>query len=159
VSVAYPTLYVEEAIHNEEEETNEGVDYIFYPDTGAYKKYTENLNLGIEIPSFYGIKVRDLNTGRILYYDLMEAPDRLDDKNILIVDDICAKGFTFFFGATALRALGAKRVSLFISHCENSIFKGELLKPSNRSLIDKIYTTDSLLTSWDNNKLIKVGGF
>ena len=115
------------------------IDYVFYPDAGALKRYSEILN--VPYPVFYGNKKRDLNTGRIINYELVDAPDLLD-KNILIIDDLCAKGGTFMMAGRKLKENGAKNVSLYVTHCEPSIFKGELLKTN---VIDRIYTTKSLI--------------
>ena len=41
----------------------------------------------------------------------------------------------------ALKELGAKEVYLYISHCENSIFEGELLKSD---WVDRVFTTNSI---------------
>jgi len=120
------------------------IDAIFYPDNGAKKRYSElfESTLVTSLPHFFGDKKRDLDTGKILYYNLIEAPD-IQGKNILIVDDLCSKGYTFLMAAKSLKEAGAKTVTLYISHCENSIFQGELL---TTDWVDKIYTTNSLLS-------------
>jgi len=132
--------------------TQQSIDCLFYPDNGAKKRYselfTENkgsyINQKIsELPHFFGDKKRDLDTGHILYYNLIEAPD-LTDKNVLIVDDLCSMGYTFLMAAKSLKEAGAKTVSLYVSHCENSVFKGELL---TTDYVDRIFTTDSLSPS------------
>ena len=66
----------------------------------------------------------------------------MTDKKVLIVDDICSAGGTFKFSAMKLKELGAKDVALYVSHCEDNIQNGDLLKTD---LISKIYTTDSIL--------------
>ena len=66
-----------------------------------------------------------------------------DDSNILIIDDICSKGGTFYHSAKRLKEAGAANIYLYITHCENTIHEGELL---NSDLIKHIYTTDSILT-------------
>ena len=63
-------------------------------------------------------------------------------RRILIVDDICSAGGTFKFSAIKLKELGASDVSLYVSHCEDNIQNGDLLKTD---LVSKIYTTDSIL--------------
>ena len=103
-------------------------DYICYPDKGAYKKYPKVLK-NIDIPCFYGQKTRDLeNKGHITSYELVDAPD-LTDKKVLIVDDICCLGGTAYNAATEMKKAGAKEVAFYISHCENGIFAGKILKP------------------------------
>lgn len=116
------------------------IDYIFYPDNGAKKKYVEILE-DIKIPYFYGDKHRDLDTGKITDYNVFNAPD-LNEKTVLIVDDLCVKGYTTLFAAKKLKELGAKEVYFYCSHCEPAIFDGELL---NTDYVDKIYTTNSMI--------------
>ena len=63
--------------------------------------------------------------------------------DVLIVDDISSYGGTFYFSALKLKELGAKKIYLYITHCENSILEGKLLQ---EDLIEHIYTTNSLLS-------------
>lgn len=112
---------------------------MFYPDEGAGKRYSGM----IPLPYAFGIKKRDWKSGQILGLDVAGAVENIRDRNILIVDDICSRGGTFYHSAKRLKELGAKHIYLYISHCENGIFDGELLKGD---LIQKIYTTNSILT-------------
>ena len=139
---AINNIYVETALEEvkkviEKEENN--IDAIFLPDVGAYKKYNEVLE-EIDLPKFWGNKHRDLNDGKITDYQIIGDID-VKDKNILIVDDLCVKGYTTLFAAKKLKELGAKKVIFYCSHCEDSIFKGELLKTD---FVDHIYTTNSI---------------
>lgn len=103
-------------------------DYICYPDKGAYSKYPRVLS-HIDIPCFYGQKTRDLNNnGKITSYELVDAPD-LAGKKVIIIDDICCLGGTAYSAATEMKKLGAKEVAFYISHCEDGIFVGNILKP------------------------------
>ena len=117
-------------------------DYIFFPDAGAMKRYN---SLIIRTP-FYGEKNRDWKTGKILGLEIhnpYHIPEEdYQGKSILIIDDICSRGGTFFHAATALKECGFGDISLYITHCENSIFSGEVLK--DNGLISKVYTTNSL---------------
>ena len=74
-----------------------------------------------------------------------------------IVDDICSKGGTFYHSALKLKEFGATNIYLYVTHCENSIYDGELLK--NNGLIEKIYTTDSILTNTESPKIELVEEF
>lgn len=118
----------------------EDIDVIFYPDNGANKKYSE-IFTDISIPQIYGNKHRDLDTGAITDYNVYCDMD-LSGKTILIVDDLCVKGYTTLFAAKKLKELGAERVVFYCSHCENAIHEGELLITN---YVDKIYTTNSLV--------------
>jgi ribose-phosphate pyrophosphokinase len=88
------------------------------------------------------VKKRDWNTGKIagldVQGDLPAAP-----FNTLIVDDISSYGGTFLHSARKLKELGADKVYLYITHCENSILNGELI---NSGLLERIYTTKSIYT-------------
>lgn len=112
---------------------------MFYPDEGAMKRYSGTSNA----PYAFGIKNRDWKTGKILGLEIMGEKSLIDGSDVLIVDDICSRGGTFFHAAKALKACGAKNIYLFITHCENTILKGGVL---TSGLIERVYTTDSICT-------------
>lgn len=112
---------------------------LFFPDEGAMKRYSNMFAL----PYAFGMKKRDWATGQIKGLDVTGQTEVIPGSTVLIVDDICSKGGTFYHSAKALKELGAKEVYLYISHCENSIFEGELLKSN---LIDRVFTTNSIFT-------------
>lgn len=119
------------------------VDYLFFPDKGAMTRYEY---LTVRTP-FFGVKVRDWNTGEILNYSI-ENPynipkDKYEKGSILIVDDISSYGTTFYNAAKALKDIGFGDVYLYITHAENSILNGKLPNDAN---IKHIYTTDSIFT-------------
>ena len=116
-------------------------DALFFPDEGAMKRYAG----GFQMPYAFGIKNRDWKTGKILGYDIVNQ-ENIKDKNILIVDDICSRGGTFYHAAKALKAAGAKSVSLYITHCEKTIVLGELAESDN--LVDHVYTTKSIFPEY-----------
>lgn len=108
-------------------------DTVFYPDAGAQKRYGT--------PGTYGEKKRDPLTGIIESYAIFAPTDQIEDKRVLIIDDICDYGTTFIMAAKALYALGASRVGLCVSH---GLFSKGVEPLWNASLTD-IYTTNSLL--------------
>jgi len=112
---------------------------MFYPDSGSVKRYSDM----IKIPYAFGIKNRDWETGKILGLDVAGEVDQIAGKDILIVDDICSRGGTFLHSAKKLKELGANNIYLYVSHCENTILEGELLKGD---LIKRVFTTDSIFT-------------
>lgn len=120
----------------------ENIDVVlYYPDEGAMKRYSES-KLSKDRPYTFGIKKRDWRTGKI--EGIMVADTEIiKGKDILIVDDICSKGGTFYYSAKALKEAGANDIYLYVTHCENTIFKGELI---NSNLIKHIYTTRSVFT-------------
>lgn len=122
---------------------------LFYPDKGAFDRYDRVFDR----TSIYGVKSRDWDTGKILDYEI-HGYDQVRNQNILIVDDISSKGTTFYFAAKALKKAGAKSVSLYVTHCEDTIYDG-LLFNNEENLVKKVYTTDSIL----KNKKEKVSIF
>lgn len=163
VNVIDPHSYVSKALLNRCKEVNifnniyyvfmeNNIDYVFYPDAGAMKRYSEILKLPNDTKYFYGNKKRDLQTGKIIKFELVNQPD-LTGKNVLIIDDLCSKGGTFLASADEIKKHGACSVLLYVTHCELSIYDGSLLESD---LIDKVYTTDSLLHDFNNSKIQKI---
>ena len=127
---------------------------IFFPDEGACKRYSELPIFSIYNFSFaFGIKKRDWKTGEILDYNIVGD---VNGKNVLIIDDICSAGGTFYNAGLKLKDLGAKKIDLYITHCENNISNGKLL--SENSPINKIYTTKTIISNPDliNNSKIEI---
>ena len=120
---------------------NIGTDNLmmFYPDEGAMKRYSGM----IEMEYAFGIKKRDWATGKIEGLDVAGSIDKIKDSRILIVDDICSKGGTFYHSAKKLKEFGAKEIYLYVTHCENTILEGDLL---TSGLVEKVYTTNSIFT-------------
>lgn len=112
---------------------------MFYPDEGAMKRYSGMISK----PYAFGIKERDWSSGQIKGLSVF-GEDIVKGHNVLIVDDISSRGGTFYHSAKKLKELGAERIFLFVSHCENTILEGEVL---TSGLIERVYTTDSLFTA------------
>lgn len=114
---------------------------IYYPDEGSMKRYSKMLKM----PYVFGNKFRDWETGKILNIDIAgdkeEVKAKLKDKTVLIIDDICSKGGTFYHGAKKLKEYGVQEILLYVSHCEKTIFDGDMIKSG---LISFICTTDSI---------------
>lgn len=107
-----------------------------YPDEGAAKRYSELL----EAEYIFGIKHRNWRTGKIERLELT-TPERVAGRTVLIVDDICSRGGTFTHTATALKAAGAKAIYLYVTHCEDTIFKGSVLTDG---MVSRVFTTNSI---------------
>lgn len=112
---------------------------MFYPDEGSMKRCSEL----IKHPYCFGIKRRDWVTGKIEGLDVVGEIDKINGSDILIIDDICSRGGTFLHSARKLKELGANKIYLYVSHCENTILEGELL---DGDLIEKMFTTNSIFT-------------
>lgn len=112
---------------------------LFFPDEGSMKRYSDMAKMEYA----FGIKKRNWETGKIEGLDVAGCVDKIKDSNILIVDDICSRGGTFYHSAKKLKELGANKIYLYVTHCENTIIEGDLL---TSSLIEKVYTTNSIFT-------------
>lgn len=137
IEVMSPAPLIKEVydrIHKDGEEM-----LIFYPDEGAMKRYSGM----ISAPYAFGIKERDWATGKIEGLSVFDGGQSVAGKTVLIVDDISSRGGTFYHSAKKLKELGAAKVFLYVTHCENTILEGEVL---TSGLIEKVYTTDSLFT-------------
>ncbi|MBS5937467.1 ribose-phosphate pyrophosphokinase [Clostridium sp.] len=121
--------------------------YLVYPDAGAAKRYGKEINYDKILTAS---KERDFKTGYIKKLDINGEIDKKSFRAI-IVDDLCSKGGTFELTASKLKEMGASEIYLVVTHCENTIFEGNLL---NSDLITGIYTTNSILNI--SHKKIKV---
>jgi len=122
-------------------------DYIVFPDATAHKRYG-SVSIKNQLT---GIKSRNFETGKIESLTLAGEVKKEGFKAILI-DDLCSYGGTFLLTAQKLKELGANEIFLLTTHCENSIFDGNVF---TTRLIDKVFTTDSILTKqseWINMK-------
>ena len=139
--------WIEEAI----KEMSYPKDYLclFFPDEGAQKRY------GGMFPDYkqaFGIKNRNWETGKIEGY-MIVGEDNVKDNHILIIDDICSYGNTFVKAAEALHEAGANGIDLYVTHCEEAVVKGDVFKCG---LIDKVFTTDSLVRSEETNSKLTI---
>lgn len=143
VEALSPKLYIETVI----EKLKKDNLMLFFPDEGSMKRYADMF----EIPYAFGIKKRDWKTGQILGLDVVDNGISLSGKKILIIDDICSRGGTFYHSAMKLKELGVGDIYLYISHCENTILEGEVL---TSGLIEKVFTTNSIFTK-ESDKIEK----
>lgn len=112
--------------------------YLVYPDAGAAKRYSKQIQFDKVLTAN---KERDFKTGYIKKLEINGSLEASKFKAI-IVDDLCSKGGTFMLTAGKLREMGATEIYLVVTHCEETIFKGDILKTD---LIKKVYTTNSIL--------------
>lgn len=113
--------------------------YLVYPDAGAAKRYGKQIEYEKILTAN---KERDFKTG---YIKKLDMNGNINDGNFkaIIVDDLCSKGGTFILTAKKLKEMGASEIYLVVTHCEDSIFDGEILKTD---LITKVFTTNSILS-------------
>lgn len=126
-------------IYNWDMNFNKDTDYIYFPDAGADKRYSKLIK---GYKTLVGFKKRDFKTGDILGLEIFGDTD-LNGARVVIIDDLSSAGGTFYFGAKKLKEIGAGDIYLVVTHCEDTIHKGELLKTD---YIKQIFTTNSILT-------------
>jgi len=84
------------------------------PDKGAKDKI-KDISMMLERNYIQLNKERDVSTGWIKSVTI-DGDESVEGKDILIVDDICDGGMTFIKSAQTLKDLGAKSVSLYVTH-------------------------------------------
>lgn len=112
-------------------------DTVCYPDSGAMSRYHILHNRTIVAE-----KNRDQSTGKIIEYRLRMPPK--EDEKVLVIDDLCDGGATFVLLGQELQKHHVQ-ADLYVSHGIFSKGLDELKKYYN-----KIYTTDSLQTKFDD---------
>lgn len=160
-SVSFPIdldSIINEILPNEGFSFRVDTDFIALPDAGAQKRY--------DVPESYntitGMKRRNPSDGKIEFLGLLgKNMERLPGSTVVIVDDICSKGYTFLEMAKQLKVLGVGKILLVVAHCENSVYDGELF---TSGLIDMLFTTSTILDSTPKNDKIRIydpeeGGF
>jgi ribose-phosphate pyrophosphokinase len=118
---------------------------IMFPDAGAQKRYA-GMSCFKPYRQIVGNKVRDFQTGKIISYEVPEGA-LVEGKFVSIIDDLCSYGGTFKLAGDALRKFNPKFISLMVSHCEKSIFKGVLFDED--SPLNRIITTNSIVEVGD----------
>lgn len=113
---------------------------LFFPDEGAMKRYSPIANK-FHLPYGFGMKCRDWQTGIIKGLDILGNTESLAEKDVLIIDDICSRGGTFYYSAQALKKYNVNNIYLYVSHLENAVHEGQMI---DSGLIKTVYTTDSI---------------
>lgn len=137
ILVESPIDYISRAVEIVNEDSANFM--FFFPDEGAMKRYSGM----IRAPYLFGVKRRDWGSGKILGLDVVGNIALVKGRDFLIVDDICSRGGTFLHSARKLKELGANKIYLYVSHCENTVLDGELI---SSGLVERIFTTDSVFT-------------
>ena len=125
---------------------------LFFPDEGAMKRYASEF---VDYPYAFGVKKRDWKGGKIQSLEIIGA-ENIKDKNVLIIDDICSYGGTFYYSAKALKEAGAKDIDLYVTHLEANVLEGDMY---SNGLVNRIFTTPSLTLADDclGDKIIVLG--
>jgi len=126
---------------------------IFAPDLGAVKR-VENLIKVEKLPAEVGYlhKTRNLMTGDITGMKIMDAPEVLEGKTIILFDDLCDGGRTFTEAAKIIRKDHPKIHGIVLAITHGLFSKG--YAPILENGIDFILTTDSFQNQVDNKQVI-----
>ena len=146
-----PKCYIQKAIDKLEEYAgwNKDTLCLFFPDEGAQKRYGEMFP---EYHQAFGIKKRNWETRKIEGYSIV-GEENVVDRHVLIIDDICSYGNTFINAARAVNDAGADGTSLYVTHCEESINKGNVF---TSGYFSNVFTTDSLIRSDECDAKLRV---
>lgn len=120
-------------------------DLYFYPDNGAAKKYSEIY----DHPYRFGNKKRDLDTGKIICYEVIADKKDIEGKKILIKDDLCMGGRTFMEAAKALHDMGAAQIDLHITHLMPQ--SKDFFEHHKDFYIDNFYSNNTLQLDFFSN--------
>lgn len=108
------------------------------PDMGAAKrarKYAQMIGVD-DIAFIY--KERDVGSGAS---EALEIIGHVNNRDVLIVDDIIAGGGTMVNAAKILKESGAKKIDIAVTH---GLFLGDAITKIENSAINKIFVTDTI---------------
>lgn len=141
----------------EAEKIFNGNALVAIPDAGATKKAYTWLNGRGAVQC---IKTRDPKTGKLSGFHVVN-PETVMDRNVVIIDDICDGGGTFFGLADELEKLGARSLRLGVTH---GLFTKGITELCQRfegvfTLDCGSYGTDEQLITVSTEKLILEGKY
>lgn len=124
---------------------------LVYPDLGATKRYKNRLIYNKNEISC--IKDRD-SLGNIKYFELLNVKNLdLNNKQFVIVDDLCSKGGTFIEIIECLKKYNPQSITLIVTHTEENIFNGQLL---DNEYLTEILTSNSIMRSQTHKKIKEI---
>lgn len=145
VSINTTSLMAQKQVDMINSNTNDETPlYVVYPDNGAMKRYTKQINHDKVLTCS---KERDFETGYIKKLTI-DGEIPTEPFKAIIVDDLCSGGMTFILTAQKLREIGATEIALIVTHCEKTILNGEIFKTD---LIDSVLTTNSIIDEDDED--------
>ncbi len=108
-------------------QTNRNIQWVF-PDKGAFTRYKDENQLpGVTEDDI--IIIGKHRTSGVIDKTEIESGTPRPGYDLVIVDDLCSKGGTFYGAGTKLRTAGADGdIYLVIAHLEPNVFAGDLLK-------------------------------
>lgn len=119
---------------------------LYFPDYSASKRYADMFS---QYRYCYGEKKRDWETGKILGIDIRTNGINLENKIVLVIDDLISYGGSIHYGVQELMNYKLEKVYAYATHCEDSVLdteKGTLIKDLENNIVERLFTTDSLFT-------------
>lgn len=119
---------------------------LYFPDYSASKRYA---SLFPQYKYCFGEKKRDWETGKILGIDIRTNGVDLENKIVLVLDDLVSYGGSMHYGVQELMNYKPEKVYAYATHCEDSVLdekKGTLIKDLENNTVERLFTTDSLFT-------------
>lgn len=119
---------------------------LYFPDYSASKRY---VSMFPQYKYCFGEKKRDWETGKILGIDIRTNGIDLENKIVLVLDDLISYGGSIHYGVQELINYKPEKVYAYATHCENSVLdkeKGTLIKDLENNTVERLFTTDSLFT-------------
>jgi ribose-phosphate pyrophosphokinase len=122
-------------------------------------------NLAIASPDVGGIKTarsyaKKLDAGLVVVDKRRPAPNQaeivniigeVENRDIIIVDDLIDTGTTFVNCAEGLKKAGARRV---VGLCSHAVFSGSAVEKINQSeAVSKVFVTDTFRGDWKSDKI------
>jgi ribose-phosphate pyrophosphokinase len=107
------------------------------PDAGSIKNSTKVAD-SLGVPIAYAAKQRDLHTGKVTVTEINQS---IENKDILIFDDMVASGSTLIEVAQFLKGRGARKISVCVTH---HLYLDGVQEKLDNSPIDEFITTNSI---------------
>lgn len=128
---------------------------IYFPDEGAQKRYSKLLDLSGKY-IYTGMKKRNWGTGAIEGLEIFTTLETPNKESILMIDDICSYGGTFFFSADKLKKAGFNSIDAYCTHSEKVVNNpdSKIQLAFRNGLINKLYTTNTLLQNTESEHII-----
>lgn len=129
--------------------------FIVAPDAGAVKKCEDFAKKVGAAGVITCQKRRDLKTGKILEFKIVDAEKVLPGSDFLVLDDLCDKGGTFMAVASELLKLAPSSLELAVTH---GLFTHEDGVNFLLDVYDTVYTSTSYIRTRESQKhdLLKV---